>query len=252
MQLVTLTSDIGTTDHYAARLRGSLLCADGGVRIAELNLQLPPYDLSRGAFLFRQSFAAFPAESVHLVTLYDQLDANSEMVFFRHQAYTFVGPNNGFFSLVFPELQVPFFGRPFNDEPLYGQYATIVTQLAGGTTPDALGTPTKLRRGYLVQPIEQMSEIRATIVHVDRFGNVFTNLSRETFERIARDRSFELYFKRHHPLREVSEFYQQVPVGTPLCKFDSGVLEIATNSGDAATLLGLRVNDVVLVTFKNA
>ena len=252
MQIVTLSSDIGPYDHYAARLRGRLLCADPELRMVELNLQLPPYDLSRGAFLFRQSYDAFPAGSIHLVTLYDRLRPESEMVFFRQRGYTFIGPNNGFFSLVFPELQTDFFGCPFTDRPIYVQYAEVLARLAARVDLSEVGTPTKLRRGFLVQPIEQMSEIRATVVHTDRFGNVFTNLSRDTFERIARDRPFELYFKRRHPIRTVSKFYQEVPVGTPLCLFDSGVLQIAVNSGNAATLLGLNVNDVVLVTFQNA
>ena len=251
MQVLTLTSDIGISDPYVAQLRGTLLRELPETKLVELNLQLPPFNLVRSAFIFRESYRAYPKGCLHLVTLYDRPDAKVGMVFFQHEGYYFLGPDNGFFSLVFPNLDLPYFGKPFGEDHIYASYAVVARQILAQEKLSDIGSVVALRRGFLVQPIEQMSEIRATVVHTDRFGNVFTNLRRDTFERIGRDRPFSLYFKRHDPIRTISQFYQEVAVGNPLAKFNNEVLEIAVNSGDAATLLGLRVDDVVLMVFEN-
>ena len=88
-------------------------------------------------------------------------------------------------------------------------------------------------------------------VHVDNFENVVVNIRREVFEKTLNGRDFSLFFKRNDPITKLSGNYCDVPVGEQLCLFNAaGFLEIAVNMGKAATLLGLKVEDVVEVSFE--
>jgi hypothetical protein len=88
------------------------------------------------------------------------------------------------------------------------------------------------------------------VIHVDNFENVVVNIRREIFESAANGRPFSLYFKRNDPITQLSGNYCDVAVGEQLCLFNvAGFLEIAVNMGRAATLFGLKVEDVVEVVF---
>jgi len=100
-------------------------------------------------------------------------------------------------------------------------------------------------------PVTGPNLIRASVVYVDNFDNVILNIHQELFENIGNSRDFELFFKRHSPIKKLSTYYHEVPIGEILCRFNSArLLEIAINMDKAATLLGLKVEDTVQVDFK--
>ena len=90
------------------------------------------------------------------------------------------------------------------------------------------------------------------MVYIDKFENVILNIQRELFERIGGGRPFELFFKRHSPIVELSVNHYDVTVGEMLCRFNSAdLLEIAINMDKAASLLGMKVEDTVQVDFRS-
>lgn len=252
MSTVTLTTDLGLRDHYVAWLRGCLLTADPTLRIADISHYLPRFDLVRSSFVFRNAWHHYPAGTIHLVSIYDQPAPTTGLLIFEHKGHFFLGPDNGFFSLVFPETELSMYGTTYPPgSDLYLRYAQLVAQLAAGKRPEELlPALSDWRRRSLLSPIEKPDEIRGTVIHTDRFGNAFTNIQKTAFERVGKGRPFELYFRRHDPLRKLSSAYHEVPVGMPLCRFGTAdVLEIAVNSGNASELLGLIPDGVVMVLF---
>ena len=66
----------------------------------------------------------------------------------------------------------------------------------------------------------------------------------------AMGRDFQLYFKRNNPLTKVCEFYFDVPVGEPFCRFNTtNYLEIAVNMGKASSLFNLKLDDTIQIDF---
>jgi S-adenosylmethionine hydrolase len=81
---------------------------------------------------------------------------------------------------------------------------------------------------------------------------VISNISRELFERVGKNREFELYFKRHDPILKLSHNYYDVAVGETLCLINSAdYLELAINMGKASSMLGLKLEDTIQIDFKN-
>jgi S-adenosyl-L-methionine hydrolase (adenosine-forming) len=102
----------------------------------------------------------------------------------------------------------------------------------------------------MLQPVISQNQIRGSVIHIDNYDNVILNITRDLFQKISKNRPFQLYFKRHDPITQLSNYYNDVPIGETLCLFNSDYLEIAINMGKAAELLGLKIEDTVQINFQ--
>ncbi len=256
MHIVTLTTDFGTQDFYVGALKGALLMRSPDLQLVDISHHIPPFDIVKGAFVVQHSWLEFPAGTIHLIGVNCVYDAGYRFVAaFRHGHY-FIAPDNGLLSLLFDDLTpndlrqlvVPEKGHFL----VKNIFADAVTHLVSGEPFEELGEyPAPLLQRISIQPVITPSRIRGTVVHVDNFDNVIVNIRQEVFEKVANHRPFSLFFRRNDPITRLSGNYCDVPVGETLCLFNStGYLEIAINLGRAATLLNLKVEDVVEVVFE--
>ena len=76
-------------------------------------------------------------------------------------------------------------------------------------------------------------------------------ISKKSFLRkLETNVGFNFFFKRHDPIVQLSRNYHDAPIGETLCLFnDAAYLTIAINMGKAASLLGLKMDDMVQVDF---
>jgi S-adenosylmethionine hydrolase len=255
MPIVTLTSDFGWQDYYAALLKGAILCQNENIRLVDITHNINNYDIVQAAFIFKNAWRAFPAGTIHLVSVNDYNAGNVSFIALERGGHYFIGPDNGLFSLVFDEIPEQIVRLPFVEEssfPLKEVYAHAIGCLAAGKPLAELG---EAQHGYLqrltFQPVTGPSRIRGAVIHIDKYDNVVVNIHRELFEKIGQGRDFALYFKRHDPILRLSRHYHDAPVGGIICLFNSAnLLEIAVNQGKASTLLGLKLEDTVQVDFR--
>ena len=252
MAPITLTTDYGTQDAYAAQLKGALLSTLPEATIIDVSHAVPAYDIVRAAYLVQQAYAYFPVGSLHLISTNDYYQADFRHLVVAQADHYFMAPDNGLIPLIFPA------GGPFeayalfhpNDQTLPHFYAQTAAHVLRGQPLMKIGVRvTDLLQRTTFQPVVSGQEIRASIIHIDQYGNAVTNISRQLFTRHVNDRRFELYFKRRQPITRLSRFYQDVPEGQNLCLFNGvDLLEVAIAQGNAAELLGLRVGDGVLLS----
>ena len=170
-----------------------------------------------------------------------------------------MGPDNGIFTLIFPELaqspkdfgivEVPFDGLNFSY--IRAVLAHAVGHLTQYASLQDLGKPTDdIVQRITFQPVIAPAQIRGAVIYVDNYGNIITNVTRDLFDRVGRGRPFHLYFKRHDPVKRLSEHYNDVPIGETLCLFNAENLEIAINMGKAAEMYGLKVEDTIQIDFQ--
>jgi S-adenosylmethionine hydrolase len=254
MPVVTITSDFGSGDYYLARIKGALLCRDAGLTLVDINHQVANYDIVQAAFIFRHAWPSFPPGAIHLLSVMNFPHSEARFLAIRHREHFFIGPDNGIFSLVFDPFPAQAFLLPqprSNCFPLEDIFADAVQHILLGKDFAAIGAPAaEMERRITLQPVISRQSIRGSVVHIDNYENAITNISRELFERVGQNRPFALYFKRHDPITRLSAFYHDVPVGEPLCWFNSaGLIEIAINMGKAGSLLGLKIEDTVQIDF---
>ena len=252
MAPITLTTDYGTHDAYAAQLTGALLTALPGARVIDVSHTVPAYDIVRAAFLVQQAYAYFPAGTLHIISVNDYYRADFRHVVLAHAGHFFLAPDNGLLPLLFPAT-VPLAAYALYhpaDTTLPHFYARTAAHVVAGKPLKAIGVPvTDLMQRTTFQPVVTGQEIRGAIIHVDQYGNAVTNVARPLFEQHVGTQRFELYFKRRNPITQLSRFYQDVAVGQQLCLFNGAdLLEVAIAQGNAAELLGLSVGDGVILS----
>lgn len=253
MGIVTLITDFGSEDYYVALLKGHLLSAHPGLNIIDISHNISPHDIMEGGFFLKSTYKRFPKRTIHIVGVNAYYDKNSRLVVFEHEDYLFIGPNNGLFSLALQDLDIEKI-YVIADQDLLDLYDVIgnaVQGITAGSPLSKLGAPAKyFERKLNLQPVVSNDQIRATIIHVDHFGNVIINLTKDTFERIRKNRSFMIFYKSDEPLTRLCHRYNDVPVGDVCAFFNSvGMLEIGINMGNAHTLLGLNKNETIQIDF---
>jgi len=256
MPIITLTTDFGAQDFYAGALKGALLGRVADLQLVDISHNIKAFDIVQAAFVVQNIWPEFPEGAIHLIGVNCVYAQNFRFVAARRGGHFFLAPDNGLLSLLFGEL-------PDADLRALGSgaaahfavkniFADAAAYLAAGKPFEQLGQPAgPLLQRVSIQPVITKGRIRGTVVHVDNFDNAVVNVGRELFDRTRNGRDFSLFFKRNDPITRLSDNYCDVPVGEQLCLFNSaGYLEIAINMGRAASLLGLKVEDVVEVVFE--
>lgn len=255
--IITLTTDFGVRDHYAALLKGHILSEGQAVQFIDISHQVQAYNIGQAAYLLGASFWAFPKGSIHIVSVHNFYQEHPRFLVIAHKGHYFIGPDNGVFSLLFKEKPQEIY-QLISEEPpsllsMQRLFAKASAHLLAQQPLEEIGRKSdELLERISLNAVVSKDYIRAAVLYIDVYENVVLNVDRSLFEEIAQGRSFELYFKRFDPISDLSLHYAEQAVGEVLCLFNSsGLLEIAVNAGKAASLFGLKVDDSVQLEFLN-
>lgn len=254
MPIITLTTDLGTRDHYVAALKGTLIGACPEASLVDITHEILPQNIIDGAFVFRNAFTYFPAGTIHLLVIDPADQKATDLLYFYQDGHHFLMPDNGLASLVFDTIPEPVIRVDTYDFPLLVSYKEVMAlacrNIIDGQTIN--GTRTSNIRAYTnLQPLIYPDSIKGAVVYTDTFHNAITNISRSLFEEQLKGRSFEISTGRNN-FTQVYRTYGDVPPGEKVCIFNSsGLLEFAINEGKAASLLNLTRGTQVLINFRN-
>lgn len=260
MAIITLLSDMGTSDHYVAAVKGAILSQLPGTTIVDISHHIAPFNNMHAAFVLRNAWPEFPEGTVHVIGVNPEADRDTAHLAVRHGGHFFIGADNGIFALLFEGKPMEAF--ELTVKPDHGNltfpnkyvFVKAACHLARGGTVEMLGRRTdRIREQVGIRPVVMDDTIKGEVVHVDHYGNVVTNITKPLFDSLVRGRPFRISFGRSaDDILKVHTTYSDVPQGERVAFFgDSGHLEIAVNKGvtgsggGAAQLLGLRVTDTV-------
>lgn len=249
MPIVTLTTDFGTSDHFAGVLKGVILSIAPRATIIDITHDVPPFSIAEGAFTVSEAYRYFPPKSIHLAVVDPGVGTSRRPILVEAAGHCFIGPDNGLLALVYSreksKVRHITNARLFLKNPsatFHGRdiFAPAAAHLARGLAPSKLGP---LIHDYLRPSIEK--PVRAghrvwtgTILKIDRFGNCITNFHIADFPAV-RERPFVLIPGVVKVTRLVSN-YAEAPFGEPCAIVgSSGYLEVAANQANAARILGV-------------
>src|SRR3989344_8200052 len=104
MPIITLTTDLGSTDFYVGSLKGAILSQLADVTIVDITHNIPLYDFSKAAFIVRNCYRDFPKGTIHVIGVNPETDAETTHVAIEYDGYYFIGADNGVFSLIFDNI----------------------------------------------------------------------------------------------------------------------------------------------------
>jgi len=266
MAIITLTSDMGLKNYYVGAVKGAILSEIPDAQIIDITHEIPPFDIKEAAFALKWAAKEFPPKTVHLIGVDTEYHSGKSLVIVEVNNQYFVGPDNGFFSLFLdrsPDQIVEIDVAQFRTEATFTTKAILVPaacHLLRGGKPSIIGTPIPdfKQKAIAINPVIQANAIIGHVDHIDTYGNVFTNIDKETFERVGNGRGFQLFINSSVSIDKLSEHYCDVHPGESLVLFgSSGMLEIAINKGvegsggGAKRLLGIDINDKIRIDFED-
>lgn len=261
--IVTLISDLGDTDHYVAAVKAAVLSAAPNAVLVDITHKVPSFDVNAAAFVLGNVWKQFPLGTVHLIGVRPELTVRTPHVAIQYMGHFFVGADNGVFSLLFDEIpeDVVEMNLPQGEDwtfPMKGVFALAAAHLSKGGPIEFLGKRVQgIQQMFPLEPMVEQDEIKGNVLHIDYYGNVYTNITRALFNSMVKGREYHVQFKRAgYGLTKISNYYTDTGEGERLAMWTStGHLMIAINGGttdqggSAATLYGLKMNDPISIQF---
>ncbi|MCQ2606557.1 MAG: SAM-dependent chlorinase/fluorinase [Bacteroidales bacterium] len=202
MITISLTTDWGATGCYVGQFKAKLAQRLPGAQIVDVSHSILPYHINDAVYALRGCYQFFQNKTIHVVSIassiIDDLSKNREFVCFQYKDYSFIGPNNGFWSMLFGENPPKIYSlEPLRKKNSCGSFSELdmfvaaINKLAIGETPEIFGTEVGCYgKAKLPSPQIQEDQILGTFLYFDSYGNGVTNITKQTFEDVRRDRPF--------------------------------------------------------------
>ncbi|MEX2477063.1 MAG: SAM-dependent chlorinase/fluorinase [Gracilimonas sp.] len=248
-QIITLTTDFGLQDHYVSAMKAVMLGIAPNVRFVDISHEIPPQDIMAGAWVVRNTAFLYPPNTVHLVVVDPGVGTSRHPVVLKVKDQYFVGPDNGIFSLFFNEydyeaykLNNITYWREGVSKTFHGRdvFAPVAAHLSNGVELKELGEPIEeLVTYHWAVPIADKDGLQGWVVHIDRFGNLVTNISEELIEDHLKKKNVKIYVG-NTMLNKIVSTFGDVEEGEPAAFIgSSGMLEIGINKGNAGRMLSV-------------
>jgi S-adenosyl-L-methionine hydrolase (adenosine-forming) len=190
--LVTLTTDFGTRDSYVAQLKGVLYSlGPDTLSVVDLSHEIEPQNVREAALFVRAAWPRFPQGTVHLVVVDPGVGSARRALAARCGGQLWLGPDNGVLWPLLAEadgggtqlvaLELVRLGIGQVSATFHGRdlFAPAVAQLTQGRALEELGEPVRDPIELTFpRPVREGAAIRGEVIHIDRFGNLITNLTR--------------------------------------------------------------------------
>ncbi len=255
MSLLTLLTDFGTSDAYVSIMKGVILTRCPEAVIVDISHEVPPGNVHTAGHVLSDAWRFFPEGTVHTIVVDPGVGSDRRILAAEVAGHFFLAPDNGVLSGVFdqavPERVVMVENEEFYLKPtsqtFHGRdiFAPVAAAIAGGLGGEGLlklGPPTDSwihlpRANAVTGP---GGAIAGEVTHVDRFGNIITNISGDDLPR-----EMETSIGRH-VIRGRQTSYVAGQSDEVIALIGStGHLELSINHGSAAEFLGVTIGDQV-------
>jgi len=254
MTYITLLSDWQEGSYYMGALKGRILSNNTDCTIIDLNNSVSSHNLSEALFILRNSYTNFPKGSIHCICVNT---TQNGFIYFSYEGHHFIGPNTGAWGLLFGETPATFYdiSQIQISElsfPELSVYPLMINKITNNDLESILSVPFNIELLIPLRAAYDEHMIRANILYIDSYKNIITNVSKELFDRLQQNRTFEITIKtNHYKITKISETYNNVDEGELVAIFNScNLLEIAMNNGELSELLGIDRNSSILIKFK--
>ena len=237
MRAITLLTDFGTADYFVGAMKGVILSINPKAVVVDITHAIPAQDVAAGAFTLFAAYDTFPTGTIHVAVVDPGVGSARRPIVVSADNHFFVGPDNGLFTYIYDrDFQAfhitasQYFRQPTSNT-FHGRdiFAPIAAALSNGIDPASLGT-------QISDPIRLSIPVTPTIIHIDRFGNLITNIRQ--LPEGAR------LFVNGTWINAFRSFFGEESEDKPFAIWGSaGLLEIAVNGGSAAEALGAKRGD---------
>jgi S-adenosylmethionine hydrolase len=276
---IALLTDFGDRDGFVGVLKSVLYSRlTQAVSVFDLCHHIEPQNIRHGAWVLQSALPYLPNQTV-LVGVVDPAvgseDQSSLVVYHPKKAQIFIAPDNGLLSPVFESetgLQVfhiqntSFYkettkqrSRTFHGRDVYAPIAAMAANALSDDCVDAFlddfGRPIQAVCRLETRKPEQVSRngqsiLTGSIVHIDVFGNVITNIPNHWVSE-GSTASIKIGEQIFQPIQMASTYQNATLKEVILVPSSGGTLEFAVNQGNAALVLQASIGQELTLTLRN-
>jgi S-adenosyl-L-methionine hydrolase (adenosine-forming) len=253
---ITFLTDFGLQDDFVGTCHGVMKRIAPDAQIIDITHGIRPGRVLQGAVVLANSLAYMP-DGVHLAVVDPGVGGSRRPLALQDESgRLYVGPDNGLLlpaadrfggvaashEIANPAYALERVSRTFHGRDLFSPAAA---HLAAGVPLRELGPPIdpeELVRVDLPEPEVGPSEIRTTVLAVDRFGNVALNLDREHLESVGVVPGTKVELRRGSDrwFAVAARTFGDAAVGELIVYEDSyRNVAVAVSRGSAADVLGV-------------
>jgi S-adenosylmethionine hydrolase len=257
-KVITLTTDFGLDDGFVGSVKGVIISINPTTLVVDISHNISPQDILHGAFVLYQSFSYFPKGSIHLAIVDPGVGSRRKPVVIETDGYIFVGPDNGIFSLVLkkekPKRIIALTNKHYFlkniSNTFHGRdiFAPVAAHLALGESLTNFGE--EIEEIEITEwgiPVTKGDKLEGMVLHIDRFGNLITNISTEDIFSFSGKGPVQIKLGERR-VKGLSSSYSEVQRGEPVALIGSiNLLEIACNRESAHRILGIEKLDKIVI-----
>jgi S-adenosylmethionine hydrolase len=260
-RIVGILTDYGVADTYVGELKAALLSGNPDLALVDITHMVSPFNVLEGAFLLYLSYRHFPEGSIFLAIVDPGVGTSRRGVALRTSRYWFVAPDNGVAYPAAAEdgIRVAYMidqtmfktygGSTFHGRDVFAPVAAMISKNSLEALVEV--KPESLVKLELPQPRVTRDAAEATVIHIDRFGNVVLNISRKSYGPLIDEmmgRRVELRLGRRKFAARLVEAYGDERRGCVVALWGgTGFLEISVVEGSFVERSQAKVGDRVLV-----
>ena len=250
--MISLTTDFD--DFYAGQMKGPIYKINPDAKIIDISHKVKRHSIYDAAFVISCSYSYFPKGTIHIVVVDPGVGSQRKPIVLNCDGHTFVGPDNGVFSLLKGEAfeidvnklnqKLIEYGITSSSNTFHGRdvFAPTAAFLDIGDT-DFLEKKDEIISLHFKKEISKDSAL-LTILYVDSFGNIILNIKKED----AIIKEIELSGIR---IPVLTHYEEGKNLDLISLYSSSGHLEISKYLGDASAMLNLKSGDVIKIILKN-
>ena len=276
MNFITLTTDFGYKDFSIAITKANLYNNIKDVIIVDISHQISPFNNTEAAYILKNSYKSFPEGTIHIIGVESELTPENSHLVMHFDNHFFIGANNGIFSLITESLkpdkivEINIHNNIVSTFPVIDVFVKVAKHIVSNGTLDVIGKKIKeIKQLTEIKPVinQKKDQILGSVIYIDNYGNVVTNITKKIFNEIGKSRPFTIEARRVKFKKIYSSYSQAIDFsikrkkreedGKKLALFNSaGHLELAIYKsnpetvGSANSLFGLDYRDPINVIFE--
>ena len=248
--VIALLTDFGTRDYFVAAMKGVILSINPNAQIVDITHEIEPQNIRSAAFTLAACYRDFPEKTIFVTVVDPGVGSDRKAILVETEKYHFIAPDNGLLSFVFDMGELPasnFRVFELSNEKYFAEnvsstfhgrdvFAPVAAHLSNGVEPEAFGREIKNFVRFEISKPKRTAddEIEGAVIHVDRFGNLITNLKTED---VSEDFSIEIGGKK---VEQIKNFYAEAERDEIFMIWGSaGYLEITARENSASKLLNV-------------
>lgn len=252
--MIALLTDFGTKDYFVGAMKGVILSINREAKIVDITHEIEPQNIAAASFNLRACYKNFPEKTIFVAVVDPGVGSNRKAILVETNKYFFIAPDNGLLSFVFNE-EADFKVYELTNEKFFAEnisqtfhgrdvFAPVAAHLSNGVPPSEFGLQTNnfVRLNEAQPSKNDAGKIVGTIIYIDKFGNLVTNLTKE---HLPENFVLEIGVVK---IGNLKNYFAEAETGEILTIFGSaGFLEIVAFQDSAQKLLNSKTGNLVKV-----